>query len=175
MLESDKEKEIIFVDGKNGSFAQNLGNGQWVVLGAKNVLGELEPEEFGYLMNGLTPNTLHKLPNEAPVYAGASNFKDELENSYPITEDYTSKSALLELTNEIIRHVQDYVGTNNKYLKSMTLQRQEKLACVMLNQLTWQTPESYAIEFEDDIEWCFESKEFGAYPMLFAKGAKKGE
>ena len=167
MSELNQETGITIVNGRNGAYAQKLNDGRWVVSGAEGVLGELEPGELGYRMAGLSADVLHKLPGETPLYAGTYSFKDEDGISYPLTEDYASKKTVLKVIDEVIDNVWDYVGAKNKHLKPRTLRQQEELACMMLEQLTWQSPDAYSIEFESDIEWCFDSQEFSAYPMLF--------
>ena len=167
MSELNQETGITIVNGRNGAYAQKLNDGRWVVSGAEGVLGELEPGELGYRMAGLSADVLHKLPGETPLYAGTYSFKDEDGISYPLTEDYASKKTVLKVIDEVIDNVWDYAGPDNEHLKPRTLRQQEELACEMLEQLTWQSADAYSVEFEGDIEWCFDSQEFSAYPMLF--------
>ncbi len=166
-------KDVEFLQGEGGSFAQKMADFLWIVSGDAGVLSELDPGEYGYRIANLTPELLHQLPDIAPVYAGAYRFKDDLgDESRPLTDNFETKEDVLKTAGEVIDNVQAYLGDDaDKYMKPASEKQREELACELVSQLTWQGADAYGPEFEEDIEGCFDNGELDAYPMLFKQDA----
>ena len=140
------------IEGINDSYAEKT-NGEWLVHGGQNVLDQQNPGEFAYLID--TNKKLINLDPDTPVYAGVHNFDASFGPVWgeyaKVTDCFETAQDLLDLAKTVIDDMKD---RDVELIDNVENDEEavNELAEHLLYELTWQSPESYVPEFEDDIE-----------------------
>lgn len=173
------QDQLCLIQGLNHSFAQRLYDGQWIVVGASNVLPQAEPDELAYCIDQDFA-TITKLPFDTPIYASVNSFEpydqdtDTLMNGQsflsPVTQDFETVGDLFKYAQAAIRDVYDSLNeaerahfrTNNMFSPEAII----SVADSMWDGANWASLATEADEIANDISDCLANGEYDAYPEL---------
>lgn len=173
------QDQLCLIQGLNHSFAQRLYDGQWIVIGASDVLPQAEPGELAYCIDQDFA-TLTKLPFDTPIYAGINSFEpyeqdiDTLMKGQsflsPVTQDFETVGDLFKDAQAAIRDVYDGLSEAElAHFRTNNMFSPEAIICVAENiwdNASWASLASEADEIANDISDCLANGEYDAYPEL---------
>lgn len=174
-----QQDRLDLIQGINHSFAQRLYDGQWIVVGASDVLAQAESGELAYCIDQDFA-TITKLPFDTPIYASVNSFEpydqdiDTLMKAQsflsPVTQDFETVGDLFKYAQDAIRDVYDNLSeaelahfrTNNMLSPEAIIYVAEN----MWDNASWASLATEADEIANDISDCLENGEYDAYPAL---------
>lgn len=173
------QDQLCLIQGINHSFAQRLYDGQWIVVGASDVLAQAEPGELAYCIDQDFA-TITKLPFDTPIYASVNSFEpyeqdiDTLMKASAfqssVTQDFETVGDLFKYAQDAIRDVYDSLNeaelahfrVNNMFSPEAIIVVAEN----MWDGASWASLATEADEIANDISDCLENDEYDAYPEL---------
>lgn len=173
------QDQLYLIQGLNHSFAQRLYDGQWIVIGASDVLPQAESDELAYCIDQDFA-TITKLPVDTPIYASVGSFDTYEQDTdtlikgqtflSSVTQDFETVGDLFKYAQDAIRDVYDNLNeaelahfrTNNMFSPEAIISVAEN----MWDGASWASLATEADEIANDISDCLEDGEYDAYPEL---------
>lgn len=171
---------LLYVEGRNGSFAQRLNNNDWIVAGIHSLEDQQEPAEYAYEIN-TDFKTIKKLPADTPIFASTQSFPDfDKEDgetiqtdhyvSTNITEDYETVGDLFRYARETIKDIHDNLADDEidhfKANNMFSIEALNEVAETIWETRNWTSLSTNADETQQDIQECLNNGEYDAYPEL---------
>lgn len=173
------QDQLYLIQGLNHSFAQRLYDGQWIVIGASDVLPQAESDELAYCIDQDFA-TITKLPFDTPIYASVGSFDTYAQDTdtlmkgqtflSSVTQNFETVGDLFKYAQDAIRDVYDnltdqeqaHFRTNNMFSPEAII----SVADSMWDNASWASLATEADEIANDISDCLANGEYDAYPEL---------
>lgn len=173
------QDQLYLIQGLNHSFAQRLYDGQWIVIGASDVLPQAESDELAYCIDQDFA-TITKLPFDTPIYASVGSFDTYEQDTDTImkgqtflssvTQNFETVGDLFKYAQDAIRDVYDNLSEAElAHFRTNNMFSPEAIICVAENMwdgASWASLATEADEIANDISDCLENGEYDAYPEL---------
>lgn len=173
------QDQLYLIQGLNHSFAQRLYDGQWIVIGAGNVLPQAESDELAYCIDQDFA-TITKLPVDTPIYASVGSFDTYEQDTdtlikgqtflSSVTQDFETVGDLFKYAQDAIRDVYDNLSEAElAHFRANNMLSPEAIIAVAENMwdgASWASLATEADEIANDISDCLEDGEYDAYPAL---------